>query len=248
MGTPASITPTSSARRVAFRRVPGTDAAHPGGVGQTRRLTSRGAATRERILLTAADLTRAQGDPVTTLEDVRAASATSKSQLYHHFPLKCAPCARSSPCGRDRSLERRDCTCWTRQLDPRARALARRAREQLCLNRARTAVRSAHSPASSPITPPRRARRWRRANLGNARPRTAADARRRGAPSGRRAGAAGDRAHGGASGPQLYLAGPRHGLNGGRHVIDHVPSEVGILGWLDNSWHRLAIKLGSRGC
>ena len=68
--------------------MPGTDAAHPGGVGQTRRLTARGAATRERILLTAADLMRAQGVAATTLEDVRAASATSKSQLYHHFPDK----------------------------------------------------------------------------------------------------------------------------------------------------------------
>ncbi|HEY4276723.1 MAG TPA: TetR family transcriptional regulator [Conexibacter sp.] len=53
-----------------------------------RRLTSRGAATRARILEAAAELIRAKGVAATTLDEVRAASATSKSQLYHHFPDK----------------------------------------------------------------------------------------------------------------------------------------------------------------
>lgn len=55
---------------------------------QARRLTARGAVTRTRILTTAAELIRARGVAATTLEDVRAASGTSKSQLYHHFPDK----------------------------------------------------------------------------------------------------------------------------------------------------------------
>jgi AcrR family transcriptional regulator len=52
------------------------------------RLTARGAATRERILQAAADLMYVKGVGVTTLDEVRAASGTSKSQLYHHFPDK----------------------------------------------------------------------------------------------------------------------------------------------------------------
>ncbi len=53
-----------------------------------RRLTARGAATRDRILRSAADLMHVKGVASTTLEDVRAASGTSKSQLYGHFPDK----------------------------------------------------------------------------------------------------------------------------------------------------------------
>lgn len=52
------------------------------------RLTARGAVTRSRILQTAAELIRANGVATTTFEEVRAASGTSKSQLYHHFPDK----------------------------------------------------------------------------------------------------------------------------------------------------------------
>lgn len=52
------------------------------------RLTARGAATRARIVEAAADLMYVQGVNATTLDDVRAASGTSKSQLYHHFPDK----------------------------------------------------------------------------------------------------------------------------------------------------------------
>lgn len=49
------------------------------------RLTSRGAATRSRIVEAAADLMYVRGVNATTLDDVRIASGTSKSQLYRHF-------------------------------------------------------------------------------------------------------------------------------------------------------------------
>jgi TetR/AcrR family transcriptional regulator, transcriptional repressor for nem operon len=52
------------------------------------RLTARGAATRGRILRSAANLMHVRGVAATTLEDVRAASGTSKSQLYGHFADK----------------------------------------------------------------------------------------------------------------------------------------------------------------
>ncbi len=53
-----------------------------------RRLTARGAATRSRIVSAAADLMYVRGVNATTLDDVRAASGTSKSQLYQHFADK----------------------------------------------------------------------------------------------------------------------------------------------------------------
>jgi len=52
------------------------------------RLTPRGAATRARIVDAAADLVFARGVGGTSLDDVMAASATSKSQLYHYFADK----------------------------------------------------------------------------------------------------------------------------------------------------------------
>ncbi|MFJ8613535.1 TetR/AcrR family transcriptional regulator [Streptomyces sp. NPDC093675] len=52
------------------------------------RLTDRGRATRERILRAAADMMYVRGVAMTTLDDVRAASGTSKSQLYRHYPDK----------------------------------------------------------------------------------------------------------------------------------------------------------------
>jgi TetR/AcrR family transcriptional repressor of nem operon len=52
------------------------------------RLTARGAATRDRIVLAAAELMAAKGVAATTLDEVRVASGTSKSQLYHHFAAK----------------------------------------------------------------------------------------------------------------------------------------------------------------
>jgi AcrR family transcriptional regulator len=53
-----------------------------------KRLTARGAATRARIVETAADLMYARGVGATTLDDVVAAAGVSKSQLYHHFEGK----------------------------------------------------------------------------------------------------------------------------------------------------------------
>jgi TetR/AcrR family transcriptional regulator, transcriptional repressor for nem operon len=53
-----------------------------------RRLTSRGAATKARIVEAANQLMFEQGVASTTLADVRTASATSKSQLYQHFADK----------------------------------------------------------------------------------------------------------------------------------------------------------------
>jgi AcrR family transcriptional regulator len=49
------------------------------------RLTTRGVKTRARIVAAAADLMYVRGVGRTTLDDVVAASATSKSQLYRHF-------------------------------------------------------------------------------------------------------------------------------------------------------------------
>lgn len=57
-------------------------------VAEGSRLTARGVATRARILQAAADLMFTRGVGVTTLDDVRAASGTSKSQLYRYFPDK----------------------------------------------------------------------------------------------------------------------------------------------------------------
>ena len=51
-------------------------------------LTARGAATRDRIVHAAADLMYVKGVHATTLDDVRGATGTSKSQLYRHFPDK----------------------------------------------------------------------------------------------------------------------------------------------------------------
>jgi AcrR family transcriptional regulator len=48
--------------------------------------TPRGAATRARIVEAAADLVLARGAAGTTLDDIRAGTATSKSQLFHYFP------------------------------------------------------------------------------------------------------------------------------------------------------------------
>ncbi|WP_167521600.1 TetR/AcrR family transcriptional regulator [Microbispora triticiradicis] len=51
-----------------------------------RTLTRKGAATRQRILEGAAALIREHGVADTTLDDVLAGTATSKSQLFHYFP------------------------------------------------------------------------------------------------------------------------------------------------------------------
>ncbi len=51
-----------------------------------RSLTRKGAATRQRILDGAAAHIREYGVATTTLDDVLARTATSKSQLFHYFP------------------------------------------------------------------------------------------------------------------------------------------------------------------
>ncbi|WDO07202.1 TetR/AcrR family transcriptional regulator [Streptomyces murinus] len=48
-------------------------------------LTAKGRATRARIIEGAAELLREQG-PAATLDDIRARTGTSKSQLFHYFP------------------------------------------------------------------------------------------------------------------------------------------------------------------
>jgi AcrR family transcriptional regulator len=53
---------------------------------RTPTLTPKGAATRERIVAGTAELVRERGAENIGLDDVRAATATSKSQLFHYFP------------------------------------------------------------------------------------------------------------------------------------------------------------------
>jgi AcrR family transcriptional regulator len=52
----------------------------------TQTLTAKGAATRQRIVEGAAEEIRERGVFDTTLDDVRARTGTSKSQLFHYFP------------------------------------------------------------------------------------------------------------------------------------------------------------------
>src|SRR6478736_2219314 len=52
----------------------------------TAQLTPRGRATRARIVETATDLILARGVGGTSLDDIRAGTGTSKSQLFHYFP------------------------------------------------------------------------------------------------------------------------------------------------------------------
>ncbi|MEU6325385.1 TetR/AcrR family transcriptional regulator, partial [Streptomyces sp. NPDC047009] len=59
------------------------------GTSGTRR-TPRGLETRSRIVGSAAKLFYVKGVNTTTLDDVRLASGTSKSQLYNHFEDKLA--------------------------------------------------------------------------------------------------------------------------------------------------------------
>jgi AcrR family transcriptional regulator len=53
---------------------------------QVQNLTAKGRATRQRIIEGAAAEIRARGVAVTTLDDVRMCTQTSKSQLFHYFP------------------------------------------------------------------------------------------------------------------------------------------------------------------
>src|ERR1700754_1953656 len=50
-----------------------------------RPLTARGARTRERIVEGAAALIRARGVSDVSIDDIRTATGTSKSQIFHYF-------------------------------------------------------------------------------------------------------------------------------------------------------------------
>ena len=52
----------------------------------SRAITAKGRATRQRIIEGAAAEIREHGVATTTLDDVRARTGTSKSQLFHDFP------------------------------------------------------------------------------------------------------------------------------------------------------------------
>jgi AcrR family transcriptional regulator len=51
-----------------------------------QQLTAKGEATRSRIVAATADRILAAGIGATSLDDVRADTSTSKSQLFHYFP------------------------------------------------------------------------------------------------------------------------------------------------------------------
>ena len=53
---------------------------------QVQTLTAKGRATRQRIIEGAATEIRQRGITATTLDDIRARTKTSKSQLFHYFP------------------------------------------------------------------------------------------------------------------------------------------------------------------
>jgi AcrR family transcriptional regulator len=53
---------------------------------QVQNFTAKGRATRQRIIDGAAAKIRVHGAVATTLDDVMAHTATSKSQLFHYFP------------------------------------------------------------------------------------------------------------------------------------------------------------------
>jgi TetR/AcrR family transcriptional regulator, transcriptional repressor for nem operon len=58
--------------------------------GNVRKLTRKGAATRDRIITVAAELIAERGVAGTTTEEVRDAAEVSSSQLYHYFKDKMA--------------------------------------------------------------------------------------------------------------------------------------------------------------
>jgi AcrR family transcriptional regulator len=63
-------------------------AARRGAPGSTHRLTSKGRATRERIVRVASELMLDRGVARTTVADVQEAAKISASQLYHYFADK----------------------------------------------------------------------------------------------------------------------------------------------------------------
>ena len=83
--SPTSMTGPSSPLGRSVRRVRTTDALATTPLSGS---TARGRATRERIVAAASRLVYARGVEGTTLDDVRAATGVSKSQLYHYFTDK----------------------------------------------------------------------------------------------------------------------------------------------------------------
>ena len=73
-----------------------------------RRLTARGALTRDRIVRAAAGLMHANGVAGTTMDHVIEASGTSKSQLYHYFDDKDALVAAVIKMQAARVMERQE--------------------------------------------------------------------------------------------------------------------------------------------
>jgi AcrR family transcriptional regulator len=73
-------------RATATSRLDRTGQITPYAGGMERVLTARGTATRQRIVEAAAALIRERGVADTGLDDIGAATATSKSQLFHYFP------------------------------------------------------------------------------------------------------------------------------------------------------------------
>src|SRR5256886_6704828 len=63
-------------------------ASDPGARGAEDGLPRKGAQTRQRIVAAAADLILQQGVAGTTLDDVRAETGVSSSQIYHYFADK----------------------------------------------------------------------------------------------------------------------------------------------------------------
>src|SRR5947209_14435324 len=63
-------------------------ASDPGARRAEDGLTRKGAQTRQRIVAAAADLILQQGVAGTTLDDVRAETGVSSSQIYHYFADK----------------------------------------------------------------------------------------------------------------------------------------------------------------
>lgn len=56
-----------------------------GDAGRTKELTTKGRATRDRIVAAAADLMCEQGVAETSLQDIQQAARVSGSQMYHYF-------------------------------------------------------------------------------------------------------------------------------------------------------------------
>ena len=78
-------------------------------------LTTKGRATRQRIVLAAAELMWEQGVAATSLQDVQQATRVSGSQLYHYFKDKASLVHAVVACQRDLALERQG--PWLSQMD-----------------------------------------------------------------------------------------------------------------------------------